>query len=67
MEKLKLFVVGESSSNPDDWDGYGTTAIVIAESKEQAKTLCPELSDTVTEIPLDRPMVIHVEGASGDD
>jgi hypothetical protein len=60
MATFKLFVVGEASPDPDHWNSYRRTAIVIAESEDQARALCPMLSETVTEIPIDRAIVLHV-------
>lgn len=34
--KLNLYVVGELSGDPNDWSEYGSRAIVIAASAEEA-------------------------------
>lgn len=37
---LKLYVVGESSGNYEDWSEDGYWCLVFAENEEQAKKLC---------------------------
>jgi hypothetical protein len=37
--ELKIYVVGETSGNPEDWSEFGSRKIVIAESPEQALDL----------------------------
>ena len=56
MDKLKLFVLGQKSSNPDDWDAWRDTAIVVAYSAEEALAICP--FKPATEIVLTRPMIL---------
>jgi len=34
--QMKLYVVGESSGNPDDWSEWGGYSIVLAQSPEDA-------------------------------
>jgi hypothetical protein len=58
MDKLKLFVVGEQSSDPDRWSGEH--AFVIAHDAEEASAMV-DYSSPVTEMPMDKPMVLcHV-------
>jgi hypothetical protein len=37
--KLKLFVVGESSGNPDDWSEHGGYSIVLAADSSEAESV----------------------------
>jgi hypothetical protein len=39
MDKLKLFVLGESSGNPDEWSRFGSRALVLARSAEEALSM----------------------------
>jgi hypothetical protein len=48
--KLKLFVVGESSGDPDEWSGEGGYSIVIAHDETEAMSFSP--GGPVAEIPL---------------
>ena len=52
QETLKLFVVGELSSNPNDWGAFGRRAIVIARHADEAVALAGEIGNTATEIHL---------------
>lgn len=54
---LKLFVLGEISGNPDEWQEYCGHAIVIARTKEEALSLHDGYG-YACEISLDRPMLI---------
>lgn len=57
--RLKLFVVGERSPNPEDWrDACGRRAVVAAHSAEEAVRLADETGTFATEIAIDRPLVI---------
>jgi hypothetical protein len=49
---LKLYVVGERSGNPDDWDEDTTSCLVFAESADQARALVGDwpVSDAVAEV-----------------
>lgn len=62
-EKLKLFVVGESSGNPDDWPGSGY-GLVVARSKEEALTM----SDwhIAAEVIFNKPVVLMAERQRGE-
>lgn len=64
---MKLWVVGETSPNPEEWGIWSEFAIVVAETAEQA---C-ELGDgtPATEIPIDKAqrLVKMPEPAWGDD
>jgi hypothetical protein len=58
-QKLKLFVVGQSSENPDDWSEWSSNLLVVAESREAALRLsgCP-LSWPAAEITMTTPVVL---------
>jgi hypothetical protein len=58
--KLKLFVVGESSSDPATWSKWGGRAIVIAHDAEEAYGMVEGFSG-VTEIPLDKPVILAID------
>ncbi len=52
---MKLYVVGESSANPDDWSVWTEWALVIAPDANEALRLA-ERAGPVTEIPMDAPL-----------
>jgi ribonuclease H / adenosylcobalamin/alpha-ribazole phosphatase len=54
---LKLFVVGESSGDPDKWSDLGGYSIIIAANKEQAERLS-SWPGPVCEIPMTAPCVL---------
>jgi hypothetical protein len=56
--KLKLFVVGERSGDPADWDELSSRAIVWAESEAQARDLTGHFSRPVSEVLPLRPSVL---------
>ena len=47
---LKLYVVGESSCDPDEWSGEGGYSIVLAHDETEAMSFSP--GPPVAEIPL---------------
>ena len=49
---LKLYVVGNTSSNPNDWSEWDEIALVLAETSEQALTLTKYPFKDVVEIPI---------------
>ncbi len=61
MDRLKLFVVGEFSPDPEQWCYRGMRALVVAHNAEEAAGMV-EFSDMATEIPFDRPLLILTEG-----
>ena len=69
MENLKLFVVGESSPNPDDW-GSGwkerSKAIVIARDEQEASALAGDIGGSVTEIPMTSPICVLTVFSGGN-
>lgn len=63
-EPLKLYVAGEHSANPDEWDKFGGWYLVLAESPEQAMAMTKE--PVATEVAAERPCIIHAERTHGD-
>ena len=57
MEALKLYVVGESSGNPDDWFDC-ERAFVIASSPEDAARLVDGNVALVAEVDAREPLVL---------
>jgi hypothetical protein len=49
-EQLKLFVVGESSGDPDDWKEYPNCTFVMSRTPEEALELCGEADDRNPEV-----------------
>ncbi len=60
MDVLKLFVVGQKSSDPGEWSPLSDYAIVLASDKDEAIRLSQLPSNAVAEIPLSIPMVLSV-------
>jgi hypothetical protein len=63
---LKLFVLGEISSDPSKWDGYGSRALVIAHDATEAEMLVSEISGPALEIPLNAPQLVLFDLGHGD-
>jgi hypothetical protein len=59
-EGLRLFVVGESSSDPEKWTLYGRRALVVAASLEDAIAQV-DFASFGAEVSFDRPMVLCEE------
>jgi hypothetical protein len=64
MDKLKLFVVGTSSGNPDEWSEYGNRALVLATSPEEALSMV-DFSSAVAEVKTDKPCVLSYVFSGG--
>ena len=60
MDKFKLFVLGESSGNPDKWSEYGWRAFALATTSDEALALFPEFA-IASEVSVDGPMLVFVE------
>jgi hypothetical protein len=60
MDKLRLFVLGESSGETEKWREGGWRALVIAVNAEEAVALFPEM-DRATEVLMEKPGIIAVE------
>ena len=56
MNGLKLFVVGESSGNPDDWHAFGGYSLVLAMSPEEATRLAGDYP--AVEVSLDKSRLL---------
>jgi hypothetical protein len=63
MDKLKLFIVGESSPNPDEWNSWGAHAIVVAHDATEAESLAEGCCGPATEIPMDAPVCLAFDSA----
>ena len=58
---MRLFIVGQSSPNPDDWYTSEIFSIVLAETAADAIRLSDGFGgEVVTEIPTDEPRVVFV-------
>jgi hypothetical protein len=66
VQKLKLFVVGQLSGNPEEWTDLGTRAIVAAYSPEQAVEMAG-CGHCVAELDVREPGVLVVEENDGFD
>ncbi len=63
LDEFKLFIVGESSGNPEDWTPWNPhRAIVVAHDKEEAISLVDSAA-SVAEIPLTRAVKLMSESA----
>lgn len=70
-EGLKLFVVGESSTDPEKWGEYGNRAVVIAHNADEARAIVGDLTcgyGSVTEIDLanETPKMLLSEADYGE-
>jgi len=64
--EYKLFIVGESSGDPDNWSDWGPRTIVVARSADEARTMA-EHSSAVAEVKLDKPgVLLTTEGMALD-
>ena len=54
-KRMKLFVAGEVSGNPDDWKTHHV--FVIAETPEQARELV-DFTSIISEVPMDCPLLL---------
>jgi hypothetical protein len=64
---LKLFVVGESSGNPDDWHWLGIRAFVFAHDSVEAASMVEIHNDRVAEVTPSEPMVLCTYADHGND
>ncbi len=58
---MKLFVVGESTADPENWSQWNTPTFVIAETPERAVELAEHfegMRSDVCELPMTSEMVI---------
>ncbi len=60
---LKLFVVGESSGDPDEWSGLCCRVVLLAESPEAAARMALEaagIDRPVYEVGADVPRIVSI-------
>lgn len=58
-DNYKLFVVGESSPDPENWSIWSEYSLVIAKGEDEARRLAEKDGETpVAEIPLTAPLYI---------
>lgn len=63
--ELKLFVVGESSGDPENWSGFGSRVFVIASNAAEALALAGDLAaPCVAEVDMTKPSVLVHEDSS---
>lgn len=59
MDVLKLYVVGEETANPQDWNIWHEPKLVIANNEQEAIKLADSYEgNSVTEIPFNKPMFL---------
>jgi hypothetical protein len=62
---LRLFVVGESSGDPETWSPYGSRRLVFANDAEEAVALAGDLvGGPASEVMAERPALVFYD--SGD-
>jgi hypothetical protein len=57
-KRMKLFIAGEVSSDPAEWDHFGNCMLVLAESSEEALSITGGMP--VVEVCMDSPAVLFV-------
>lgn len=55
---MKLYVVGESSPDPDKWSCWHEPALVIANGEDHAFSLLGVEKGPICEVPLDKGVVL---------
>jgi hypothetical protein len=63
--ELRLFVVGERSGNPTEWDGSLPWALVIAHDAAEASRLAADASGQPIEIPFRAPTQLLFSSGDG--
>lgn len=53
-KRMRLFVAGQSTENPDDWNPWFHTKYVIAETRDDAAKLV-DFTNQIVEVSMDRP------------
>lgn len=57
---MRLWVIGEKSSNPDDWDRTKHISLIICESKERAIEIAGHgINEPVTEVDMDSESAVY--------
>jgi hypothetical protein len=64
-DRLKLFVIGETSGNPKDWSAYGFRILVLAHNEEEALRFNDGEGD-VAEVNADGPVILCREEYRGN-
>lgn len=57
-KKMKLFVIGEDTPDPDKWSIWSGWRLVLAPDLEAALALVDRASEIACEIPMDKPLVL---------
>jgi hypothetical protein len=65
MKKMKLYVLGESSGDPDNWGPYTQRALVLARSKEEALAM-GDFTSVATEVWVNKPGLLCLDQAGGE-
>ena len=65
MSALKLFVVNETSPNPDEWHGYKLRAFVVANDPEEAVAIA-DCGNVAVEIPLEKSCLLGIVDERND-
>jgi hypothetical protein len=68
MDGLKLFVVGESTPDREQWEEFGSCerTLVIAHDPDEALRMCDKYHKVVCEISFDKPRVLMTEENHGE-
>ena len=66
-ERLRLYVVGESSGNPTDWSERPNRALVIAASADEAIAIADMGTTCTAEVCFDAPIVLSVDESGLQD
>ena len=59
--KLKLFVAGQASGNPDDWDGGQATKLIFAYDENEAKRLADGYPSLIHEVDSSVARVVYYD------
>jgi hypothetical protein len=65
VDKLKLFVVGETSGDPSKWHPYGGWSLVLAHDKNEALAF-DDSQSIATEVSIDEPTFLCHVPLGGD-
>jgi len=67
IERLRLYVAGEGTGNPDDWSQWSEYSLLLAASVEQAETMT--WKRPIAEVDMSKPAVLVslTEGNWGED
>jgi hypothetical protein len=65
MDKLKLFVLGQTSSDPEKWNRYQGWSLVLARDAQEALSM-DDAHSIATEVVADEPIVLCYLSPGGD-